>query len=369
MRMDITRRDFLSLLERCSPAARDGALMTMARMVRLEGSVTGLKCYAVGTTISVESQADAVQLEPGRCSVDSVRAIAAVAAMPEGLVHLKCSDEALVVSAGRRRFTLPLFAIDDFPDIPKSPTGDVFNVPAEAVALCIERTQWARDTGRDFLNGVLLTLEPGKITGVALNGHAWALTTVPIHNLHGSASFFFPERTLKSILALCPGEQNKLLELASDGRRVFISDQRTLVSALLPVQKFLDYNQVLDQIERSTVDLIGVDGKELCEAFKACVVADAESKGSRGILLDISEHGFSVSLERAEGSEIDGAIELDAEILHKDAIRVAADGGYLVHCAQHCDRALIGGDPTQHLRIRSADGTYQAIVAPMNTSR
>jgi DNA polymerase-3 subunit beta len=365
MQMDIDRKDLVSLLDRVAPAATDGAIVTMVRTIRLEARIEGLRCYAVGTTMSVESSMPAVLLKKGICQADSVRLASAAAAMPDGTVSLKYGAEKLVVSAGKRKFTLPTFTVEDFPEIPKSPTTDTFVLPAEAIAAAVERVSWAADRDREHIHGVMLSIRPGEVTAVALSGSSWGMTRIPVERLSGQADIFLPDKILRSVKSLCSADDKELINLSSDGRRVFISSERTLVTSLLPLSPFLDWRPVLAKLDEELQELVSVDGAELQEAARACVVASGEKRPI--VSLTFSGNQFSVAIDEAGNPEIAGGIEVSADFKRQDALKFLIDGDNLVQSTKHCDRALIGGGVDQQpLRIRSEDGTYSAVLMPIS---
>ena len=155
--------------------------------------------------------------EPGSVAIPAEQVDKIVGLLPKGI------ENKLVITAGRgpkARFKIgtlnmavPTRPAEDFPPLPKPPSGDWFQVKDDALSDVIKRTLWAmcRDETRPTLAGVHLTSECSETT----DGHMLARLV--------------PGLMAKGQKVVVPGEAwNKLRAFVGDSQdmRMFIEDER-----------------------------------------------------------------------------------------------------------------------------------------------
>jgi DNA polymerase III subunit beta len=176
MQFTINAAALASLLKQCSRvASRKGNDATSHVLIEVEGGQLALAAQNGSQQIVRRTRTASLRiaLEGGIC-VAAQKLEQIVSALPgDKEVKLAVNDEKLVVTCGRSRFSLMTQGVDNFPRITVSDPIAEFAIDAEKLRLGGKAvsTCCARDDVRQFLNGMLLTIENGTAALVGSDGH------------------------------------------------------------------------------------------------------------------------------------------------------------------------------------------------------
>jgi DNA polymerase-3 subunit beta len=376
MKVVLPRKDLARLIGRCLPATSARAIMPHSQAVLLsaEPDPNQLRMSAVGERLSVDSTVVAEELTPGTVVVEARRLQALVEAMPEGSVTLAVAKERLTVSSGKRRYSLPTMAAEDFPKVPEMPENEKpYLIGSQALAHVIETTRFAMDEGREQYNGILLRLSRGSENGQAygqLEGYGFRGSCVAKSIVRapgvvmGETDLFLPEHILSSVLSLCKESPNVSCDV--DESRLYVETEDTLVAAALPAAP-AEWGQLMKHLATIAQDPVcAIDGPLFLGALKAMLTADPQVC----VRVELNAPTLDLSVpeldQQKTGLALTERLELHAGATDARGAHAVMQASILAHAVEACDvvQLRISGE-VDPVCVRAADGMFMAIVMPM----
>ena len=280
-------------------------------LMRADG---GLVLKATDLDVEVTETVAADVGQPGATTVPAQILYDIVRKLPDGAeVSLDTGDGSkLEVKARRSRFTLQVLPEADFPDLTAGDFPTRFTLPASAMKMLIERTQFAISTEetRYYLNGIYLHVvtvdgQP-YLRAVATDGHRLAQAQIPAPE--GSEScpgVIVPRKTV--------GEIQKLVEEPDADITVEVSDTKirvTLGSVILTSKlidgTFPDYARVIPQ---GNDKVLKVDRGDFAGAVDR--VSTVSSERGRAVKLALSEGKLELSVNNPESGSANEELMVD----------------------------------------------------------
>lgn len=369
MKAVLPRKDLLRLIGRCLPAtaARDITPHSKSVLLSAETDPDSLRMCAVGDRLCVDTYIAATDIVPGSVAAEARRLLALAEAMPEkDSVTIAAAKDRLTVSSGRRRFSLPTMPADEFPRVPEMPENDTpYLIGSQALARVIETTRFAMDEGRDELKGVLLCLSPGQLDGYAFRGSCIARSTVQAQGVVvGETQLFVPDSAIASMLNMCKEGPNVACD--TDGARLYVETEDTLVSGALPVTS-AEWKTILINLKNIAQDPVcAIDGKTLLGALRAMLTADSQVC----VRVEINAPQLSLSVPEGDrqksGLDLVEHLELHAGAVSSAGVHAVMQADLLSHAVEPCEVVQLRiTDELDPVCIRAADGSFMAIVMPM----
>lgn len=185
------------------------------------------------------------------------------------------SDENLAINikGGVTEYDLMGMSAADFPDLPVPGANLAFEIDAAELATMIGSTLYAvsSDEKKPAHMGELFSIEPGKLTLVALDGFRLAITYHPIIT-EVTLDIVVPAKTCAEVARLM-GDGGKTIRVdASKKFVVFSSENYTVISRLIEGE-FLNYKNVMPEGYKTKVS---VDVDTLEKAIEGCSVVITE---------------------------------------------------------------------------------------------
>jgi DNA polymerase-3 subunit beta len=196
-------------------------------------------------TIKVEMEAigldDGTCVAPARLSTDIVRSL------EPGAVTVEASENEVEISAGRSRFVVRTYPIEDFPASPPSSAGGV-DLPAQGLAEALRQVVRAAsgDDARPLLTGVLIAAEGDGIRLVATDSYRLAMRDLTAASPlpPGTDQILVPARALGELQRLLPSKEPSKDTDANGGTTVGFSvgdlDATFTVSGVCVSTRLLD---------------------------------------------------------------------------------------------------------------------------------
>lgn len=326
-------------------------------LLRADG---GLILKATDLDVEVTETVQAVVEQPGATTVPAQILYDIVRKLPDGAeVSLDSGDGSkLDVKAGRSRFTLQVLPEADFPDLTAGEFPTRFTMPASAMKMLIDRTQFAISTEetRYYLNGIYLHVVTSDgqsyLRAVATDGHR--LAQAQIEAPEGSAAcpgVIVPRKTV--------GEIQKLVEEPEADITVEVSDTKirvTMGSVVLTSKlidgTFPDYARVIPQ---GNDKVLKVD----CGDFKGAVdrVSTVSSERGRAVKLALSPERLELSVNNPDSGSADEELTVDYAA---DSLEIGFNSRYLLDVAQQIDTenaVFYFSDPGSPTLIQADDDT------------
>lgn len=190
-------------------------------------------------TLSVGGQGDGDAVVSAKLISDIVRSLA------EGKVTVETEGESISVGSGRSQFTVPAFAVNDFPNIITASAPPVTTAAgpfAEALRQVVRAA--SNDMQRPALTGVLMSAESDGLRLVATDSYRLAVRDLPSTNLLGQGQHVvIPSRALNELQRLIGGGDSVTLCLASDRATFEVGSSQLTTSLLSP--EFPNYRQLV----------------------------------------------------------------------------------------------------------------------------
>jgi DNA polymerase-3 subunit beta len=176
--------------------------------VRVFAGEDGVVCTGTDLDLTVRTSVDGVVLDSGCCVVPAKLAADIVRAVEPGSVVVEADSHSMVISAGRARFEVKTFDVEDFPVLPTPAVPQVWvdvGVFTEAVRQTVRAA--STDDTRPVLTGVLATTEPGGVRLVATDSYRLSKRDVPgVFFPQGADQALIPARALVELLRLFPSK-------------------------------------------------------------------------------------------------------------------------------------------------------------------
>lgn len=360
MKVVITKKSLVRLIDRCLPAAKDG-FVGHGKTVLMTAEVDPkqLRLAAVGVKLAVDCCDAAKNAIAGSTVVDAVRLRSLVEAMPEGDVTLVVKDDKLTVSAQKRKYTLPVLPVASFPQVPEMPENETpYLISSDALAHVLETTQYAIRDSQEHLDGVLVILSKNQLEGAAVSGATIALATVRAQGVAiGAQELFIPRTMIPGVLALCKEQPN--VSLDEDGRRLFVETEDTLLSSALPAAERPPWRKVLDGLLRSPV--CAVDSAPLASATKAMLTVSPKAT------LRIQLEPPLLKLSLMDDDSANGEEPIEVQVMDNAAkANVAINAQIFLHAVEACAIVeLAVASPSDPVIICAQDKTFQSVIMPL----
>jgi DNA polymerase-3 subunit beta len=167
----------------------------------------------------------------------------------EEIVTLETEGSTGVLIAGRDRFEVLGQESSEFPDVPDLGDEPSIPIPADALAMMIDRSLFAaaREQGRYAINGVFVNFKDKQLELVATDGRRMAYCKRKLKGKGGlEEGVIVPLKMMQEVRRLCDQiPEGKLVEMAVRGRSVLVRGADVTLSSVLVEGIFPKYQQVI----------------------------------------------------------------------------------------------------------------------------
>ncbi len=263
------------------------------------------------------------------------------------------TNEMMLIESGRSRFKIPTMDPSEFPDFGVAQTGNEIKIEARTMYLMLDRVLFcaATDEFMKNLNGVYWEVGKDFLRLVASDGFRLAISEEKIFS-DEEASFLLSLRSMRELLSLTQRDQEQLLRITYDGRRVSIMTQELDMIVRVVEIDFPDYKRVLPKAFKTKVVL---STNDLLEALKRAIVI--AKRGSESVRVDITESTLKVSSRSPDYGEVQE--ELEAKKDGED-ILAAFNPRFLIEALRHID--------TEEVELNFVDSTSPLQINPIDVS-
>ncbi|MGO9341417.1 MAG: DNA polymerase III subunit beta [Acidimicrobiales bacterium] len=187
--------------------------------VRME--LKGNRLLIVGTDLdlTVKVEMEAIGLDDGACVAPARLSTDIVRSLEPGAVTVEANDNEVEISAGRSRFVVRTYPLEDFPSPPSSGASSA-QLPAQGLAEALRQVVRAAssDDARPLLTGVLIAAEGDGIRLVATDSYRLAMRDLKAASPlpAGTDQILVPARALGELQRLLPSKDSAKDE-SSDG--------------------------------------------------------------------------------------------------------------------------------------------------------
>lgn len=253
--------------------------------VRLDATDKSGLLMATDLEVGVRVELTALEIEqPGSVLLPVQRFGMILRESSDEQLHLESSESGTLVRGDRSQITLLAEDPAEFPQVASFDEQSYHEVPARLLRELIRRTLFATDneSSRYALGGVLLELEPEKITAVGTDGRRLAKMEGPAVSVgeHGSGehSTIVPARSLQ-LIERAVSDADAEIKIAARANDLLVRSPRATIYTRLVEGRFPRWRDVLPQDRPGAQKISLTVGPLLATIRQAAVVATDESRG------------------------------------------------------------------------------------------
>ena len=280
MKFTIERANLLKTLSHVQSIVEKRNTIPVLSNVRIEALGDGISFKATDMDTEITEITDAKIAETGATTAPAHMLYDIVRKLSDGSqVELTFPDEKgqLTISSGRSKFSLSTIGVEDFPVISGDKLPTSFVMAKDELKDVIDRTQFATEETRYYLNGLYIHAKKEGASSVlrvvATDGHRLACVETPLpQGAEDLKGVIIPRKTITEIRKLLDDNsvENVTVEISENKVRFSFADV-TLTSKLID-GTYPDYERVIPTDNDKNLEL---NVKELASAVdRVSVVAE-----------------------------------------------------------------------------------------------
>ncbi len=297
----------------------------------------------------------------GSITVPSKKIHEIIRELPEGEVEISVAkNNAVNIKSGKSFFKIMGLSKEDYPKLPEWSAQDAVEIEQALVKESLTLTSFAisYDETRYVLNGVLISINDGKIRFVATDGRRLAYTEKDFANKNGKRlEMIVPVKAVQELLKLLTWE-GTLQIISAQNQVVFNLGDTFLVSRLIEGH-FPNYEQVIPKGQKTTSS---ANREEFLQAIRRTALLT--SPDAPAVKLDFVRGKILISSRSPNLGE--AKEELAAEVTG-DEVAIGFNPHYLMDALKNLDIEKISfalTDPDKPGLLKGKDG-YLYVVMPM----
>jgi DNA polymerase-3 subunit beta len=264
-----------------------------------------------GTDLEVEMIARLAteNTEDGEITLPARKFLDICRALPENaLIKIVVENNKAIIRSGRSRFSLATLPAADFPNIDPISSPFEFSVSQAVLKHLIEQTQFsmAQQDVRYYLNGLMFELLPGKLNGVATDGHRLAMCQTDMEIKETlNRQVIIPRKGVMELMRMLEDTDSEVrVQLGENHMRLDLPD--ISFTTKLIDGKFPDYQQVIPINPDKTVtcDRLGL----LQSLSRASVLSNEKYRGMR---MQITPGLLKATVHNPEQEEAEEELEVN----------------------------------------------------------
>ena len=246
-----------------------------------ENATKAVLVKASNSTVEISQRVDAVDIQ------DSNQSEALIAARKISLIcdnsdettpfSFKCSDDLVEITSAHSKFELGALPPEQFPHMETNAgEGMDFSVSSADLRYLIKQTEYAMSSpndSRDYLKGILLTVEGETMAAVATDGHRLAHCSVKYRGANSPGRrVVLPALAIREIKGMTTLDDDEMIPILADERLAVVeTDRMKIMAKLYEEKKYPDYTRVMP------IDFaykVAVDSDEFRRALTQMKVVD-----------------------------------------------------------------------------------------------
>lgn len=362
-----SRNALLTPLQKVAGIVERRHTLPILSNVLIDGQSGQASLMATDLEVQIRTNADLQLKEPSeRITIGAKKLLDILRSLPDTAdVVLDGKDSRLTLKAGKSRFVLQTLPAADFPKLAE--TGDAvasFSLNRKTFKAQLEKVQYAMANQdiRYYLNGMLISVDSGKVRAVATDGHRLSFAQSDMAGNESKAEAILPRKTVAELIKLLDdGDSGGDVHVTLKSNQVRFDLGNTELSSKLIDGKFPDYTKVIPTGYTKHITLNRV---ELQQALnRAAILSNEKIRGVRVVLTKDVMNIICSNNEQEEAQE-ELAIAYDGEPLD-----VGFNVTYLLDVLNHTDVPEIvwsfGDANSSSLVTVPGDENFKYVVMPM----
>jgi DNA polymerase-3 subunit beta len=340
-------------------AGKGGSGVAVLSGVLFEGAGGSLRISATDGEIGMTLICSTTVEREGRAVVPARMVSELVRSLAEGELTLEATDGRAEISLKDHSYWVRTYPADGFPELPKFPPEDTFEVSAERFSEAVSRVLpcASSDNSRPVLSGVLFSFSGGKATLAATDSYRLALFRDGLEGspAGGDVKVVVPAKALGEAVRLA-GMAKEKISVALQENTAFFRAAGVTLSARLMAGDYPDYSRLLpDSFSKE----FAVEAKALSGTLRRVNLFASHQQPPAPVKLSFGKGEGTLeggTLEVAvEGNEVGSATE-------KIGLEVAEDFVAHFHGEYLVDAVKVAA--TGRVRLRFNEPMQPAMIVP-----
>lgn len=366
MKLEIDKRDLLSLIGKTQNIVEKRNTMPILINVLLEADQNSLKVFATDLEVSLTDQIKAKVHQAGKVAVSAKSLFEIAKELSEGLITLiKKENNWLEIKQGKYTSKIVGISSEEYPIFPTYSSQGFISIHSQVLKEMIDKTIYSvsNDETRYHLNGVFFELSSqGGFKMVATDGHRMSLVNKPLADVKVATTqgVIIPRKGLHEIKKILESTEGNV-EIAVEGSQFVLKHQSTILMIRLIEGKYPNYQQFIPQ---KLPQKVMIEREAFLTSLKrVSLLANAKSKA---VLLNLSNGKMEISSNNPELG--DAKEEIEVEYSGGD-IKIGFNAKYVTDILTSMNQEKIDFELNDHLSpglIRPHNDTsYTCVVMPM----
>ncbi|NMB26724.1 MAG: DNA polymerase III subunit beta [Tissierellia bacterium] len=322
MRIEINQRSLANHINIVQKGISSRTTLQILDGILLETVNGKLKLTATDLEIGIETYVDCNIIEEGSIVVNSRIFGDIIKKLPDSNINILVKDNNININCENSEFNILGNGANEYPELPTIVNQNSFSMPVDLFKSAIRQTVFAttQDETRPILTGVLLEVDRGMGSFVALDGYRLALKNIPIDSKE-DVKIVIPGRVLGELNKILEDDEKELIITIAPGHVIFNIGETLVFSRLLEGQ-FLNYKDIIRKDHKTK---IVVDRKAFQDSLERASLLTKEEKANL-IKLNLMDDQIIIK----SNSEIGNVHEQISSEHEGDIINIAFNSKYII---------------------------------------
>jgi len=308
MIFEINRETLLRPLSQVANIVERKQTLPILSNVHMKLEDGSLSFTSTDLEIEIVASVDMDNGTAGEVTVGARKLLDITRALPEGSMLTFTRDgNKVVVKSGSSKFVLHTLPAEEFPRIQEQTWVGELKVDGTTIKQLIDRTSFAmaNQDVRYYLNGLFMSMDEGKLTAVATDGHRLAKSEISDDSFEAKFEIIVPRKAVQEVSRLLGDSNNDIAVSINNNHIMFeISDVR--FTSKLIEGRFPDYKNVIPIGQNVHIDM---DRQSFRIALqRASILTNDKFKGIR---MEIKPGELTIVANNPEQEEAYEHIDID----------------------------------------------------------
>ncbi len=320
---------------------------------------------ATNLNIGAEVRIPAKILEHGTVAVSAVL----LAQICSGLsgdtpVTLEAVNENLLIQTKRAKMTLKSMNAEDFPTLPKIPTGDSFELPIEQFITGIKSVAYAASQSdiKPEIASVYMYPDADQLVFVATDAFRLAEKKVSVKNMAQFPEILIPVKNVADIVRIL-GEYSGNIDVSIAENQISFSNAQVYITSRLTGGSYPNYRQILPKESKTEIIILKADLQNILKS----ILVFSDKFNQIDLVVNPTEKLCTMTSRNNDTGE--GVVSIEAA-LTGDAIETRMNHRYITDALQSITTDSVSfsfTEPNKAMVMKGvADPSFTYLVMPMN---
>jgi len=258
-----------------------------------------IRITSTDSEISIEKECECVVEESGSTVINSKLLTEMVKKLPDDDIYIESNNNTVSIKCNTYSSDIASFPADEFPKISEINEIEKIILNKDTFIRMVRKTAFAASTddSRGILTGVLMELNEGLISMIALDGFRMAIAKETTET-DKNTSIVISARLLNEITKIMSDENEESdFSMTIDNKKVVFSIGTTKITSRLLEGDYMNYNDIIPKINKCSIK---VRRKDMANVIERASLIVKEGQNNL-IKLTIDNSSASISSRSEEG--------------------------------------------------------------------